>query len=166
MEFIKNLHENDFGELEGDVYFKYFDKIIQVEIEEGVQEPYVHKQIDYLNSISDSLISDICKFSFMFCKDEIKAYPDKKYPEGLTEINKVEDVLNYMSIEKIRIELCEEENENIKVLNLSGYCDWDEENGIQWIIKDDAVVYVGKWDDLSIWYSNMDSTITNYVLRG
>lgn len=166
MDLINNLHENEFGELEGEVYFNYFNKTIKVEIEEGVQESYVHKQIEYLNSIKDNIIFDICKFSFIFCKEEMKAYPDKNYPKGLISINKEEDIWNYMSVEKIRIELCEEEDEDINVLNLSGYCDWDEENGIQWIIKDGIVVYVGKWDDLSIWYSNMDSAITNYVLRG
>lgn len=36
-----------------------------------------------------------------------------------------------------------ESAKEICVLNLSGACDWDEENRIQWLIKEDEVVYAG-----------------------
>ena len=53
----------------------------------------------------------------------------------------------------------------MKVLNLSGCCAWDEENGIQWLVIDGKVIYVGTWDDLSLWNSDLNNPITNYVLR-
>ena len=52
------------------------------------------------------------------------------------------------------------------MLNLSGSCDWDEENGIQWLIKEDEVVYAGAYQDLSIWYSPYEKeTLFNFALR-
>ena len=40
-----------------------------------------------------------------------------------------------------------------------------KKNGIQWLVKDGKVIYVGTWDDLSLWNSDLNNPITNYVLR-
>ena len=66
----------------------------------------------------------------------MKYYPDVDYPEGMDKIENCMDILKYMSINSLFIEHCKPENENVKVLNLSGCCAWDEENGIQWLVKD------------------------------
>lgn len=165
MSQIKNLHKNRYGEMEAECFFQYFNKDILLEIESDVSVEYAEKQVEYLNSMEEDIISEICKYSLLFCKEFMRAYPDIDYPEGMGEIENDKDILRFMSIDRLYVEHCKPENENVKVLNLSGCCAWDEENGIQWLIKDGKVIYVGTWDDLSLWNSDLNNPITNYILR-
>ncbi len=165
MEYIKNLHENEFGELEGEVYFNYIGKYITIEIEEDVPQDYVDKQVKYLNSVDEDIILCLCENSLKFCMAEMKEYPNKGYSEGLFEVSQVKDILKFMDVMRLRVDMCEEEDADTNVLNLSGSCEWDKENGIQWLIKENEVIYVGRWDDLNIFYSDVSDPICNYVLR-
>ena len=72
-------------------------------------------------------------------------------------------ILKYMQFDELVVNL--PEDMSCYGINLVGSCDWDEENGIQWLIKDDTVVYTGPWADLNIWYSHYEELICNYVLE-
>lgn len=135
MKLIKDIRVNEFGEMEGKVYFNYFNKYIDLEYEEGLSDEYVEFISNYLNTISLEIIRDICKYSILYCYEMIEQYPDYRYPEGSKKLDSDMEVLNYIDILKLRIDSCD--NEKIPVLNLSGSCQWDRENGIQILIKDD-----------------------------
>lgn len=161
MELIKNIHEDEFGDMEGQVYFKFFDKYIDINFEKDVPMDYVMKNAKYLNSISEDVILKLCEYSFIYCKDFTKAYPDIQYDEGLIEISKPSKVLKYMEICSLKVDM--PQDETTCVLNLSGGCDWEDEDGMQWLIRDDEVIYVGSWDDLDPWMESLDKGWCNYV---
>lgn len=163
MELIKELSENEFEEMEGKVYFQYLKKDIYIKFDKDVPLDYVYKNITYLNSINDSLMLELCKYSIKFCKTIMSDYPDVNYNPGLYNLKDTFDILNYMDIIRLKVDMYEDES--ISVLNLSGSCEWDKENGIQWLIKEDRLVYVGTWDDLNIWYSDLTDDLTNYVCK-
>ena len=166
MEYIKNLKENEFNEMVGEVYCSILGKYIKIEIEEDVPQKYIEQQVQYLNSIDEKILMEICIYSTKFCKTEMKEYPEKEYVRGLYDTVSAKDIMNYMDIRKLRIDMYEDEDDKeIRALNLSGSCEWDKENGIQWLIKDDEITYVGRWDDLNIWYSDVSDPICNYVIR-
>lgn len=48
MSVIKNLKENEFGELEGEVYFNALNQNIVVRFDKEVPMDYVEKQVEYL----------------------------------------------------------------------------------------------------------------------
>ena len=162
MDLIKNLVENEFEEMEGEVYFNYLKKDISILFDKEVPMEYVVKNINYLNSLDESVILSLCEYSNRFCQRMMHNYPDVSYPTGLNQINNPIEILNFMEILRLKVDMYDDDS--ISVLNLSGSCDWDEDNGIQWLIKDDKVVYVGPWDDLNFWYANLDNEFTNYVI--
>ena len=94
-------------------------------------------------------------------------YPNKDYPPNMNQIDNPLEILDYISITDMQVEMYTSESaKEICVLNLSGSCDWDEENGIQWLIKEDEVVYAGAYNDVSIWHSFYEEdTLFNFALR-
>ena len=71
-----------------------------------------------------------------------------------------------MGITSLKVDLYKNEDvKKVRVLNLIGWCDWDEENGIEWLIKEDEVVYVGANDWVNIWYSPYEDNLFNYVSK-
>lgn len=166
MELIKEVFENEFGQMEGKVYFDYIKKYITLFFDKEVPMPYVIKTVNYLNNINENVVVDLCRYSKKICEIKMKNYPDAEYPDGLSEVKDPLEIFNYMQINHLKVDMyIDESDQNIPVLNLGGSCDWDEDNGIQWLIKEDKVVYVGVWDDLDIWYCDFDDYITNYVCR-
>jgi hypothetical protein len=167
MSEIKNLKENEFGEMEGEVYFNAINQNITVLFEKEVPMDYVEKQVEYLQAIDEKVIQKMCYYANLFKKEEMEDYPDKDYPEGMDKINNPLELLDYFAIMELHIEMYANESvKEVRVLNLSGSCDWDEENGIQWLIKEDEVVYAGAYDDLSVWHSSYErNTLFNYALR-
>lgn len=163
MNIINSLDINDFGEMEGKIYCKPLAKELFIEFPQEVEIEYVERMIKYLNELDNNVINKLCEYSIKYCKDIMYEYPYINYSFTLKDIKKVTDILDYISIERLRIDKCEENNENILALNLSGSCEWSEEGGIEWLIKDNIVTYVGRWDDLNIWHSPVEDEYGNYV---
>lgn len=167
MSGIKDLKENEFGQMEGEVYFNAINQNITVLFEKEVPMDYVGKQVEYLQALDEKVVQKMCYFADLFRKEEMENYPNKDYPEGMDKINNPLELLDYFAITYLNIEMYPNESvKEVRVLNLSGSCDWDEENGIQWLIKEDEVVYTGAYDDVSIWCSYYEkNTLFNYALR-
>ena len=161
MNLIKNLVENEFEQMEGDIYFNFLKKDISILYEKEVPMEYIIKSIEYLNSLDQNVMRSLCEYAKKFSRKMINNYPDVNYPIGLKNISEALEILNYMEILRLKVDMYKDDS--IRVLNLSGSCAWDEDNGIQWLIKEDKVIYVGPWDDLDIWYADLDNEFTNYV---
>lgn len=164
---IKNLGENEFGIMEGEVYFDAIGQNIIINFEKEVPINYVEKQVQYLRSLEQKVIERMCYYANLYCKEYMEDYPDVDYSKGLDQINNPLELLqnDYMVITSIRIDMYKDEN--IRVLNLSGGCDWNEENGIQWLIKEDEVIYTGPDNELNVWYSSSyKDSLFNYAERG
>jgi len=162
MELIKNLKENEFGEMDGEVYFEYLKKYIYLSYDKSIDFAYVERICKYLNEINESIMFRLCEYSTKYCNDMIKNYPDAEYNRGLYDLKQPIEILKFLDVKRLKIDEYDEEKSN--VLNLSGSCEWDKENGFQWLIKDDIILYVGAWDDLDIWISPLDDKWSNYVL--
>lgn len=167
MPVIKNLKENEFGEMEGEVYFNAINQNIVIRFDKEVPIDYVEKQAEYLQSLSKNVIYKMCYYADLFRKEEMKNYPNKDYPPNIDQIDNPLQILDYISITDLQVEMYADESaKEICVLNLSGSCDWDEENGIQWLIKEDEVVYAGAYNDLGIWDSPYEKDdLFNFALR-
>ncbi len=165
MELIRNLTENEFEEMVGEVYFKHIDKYIRLRFDKSIPMDYVHETAEKLNSLSEQTINDIYKYSVFFCRDMLDSYPDAGIDIDVESFDNDSDIMKYMEFEELVIDLPEEDMSRYGI-NLGGSCKWDTDNGIQWLIKEEKVVYVGGWDDLNIWYSPYEEDdICNYVVR-
>lgn len=167
MSVIKNLKENEFEEIEGEVYFNALNQNIIVRFDKEVPMGYVEKQVEYLQSLNKKVIYQMCYYADLFRREEMENYPNKDYPPNMNQIDNPLEILDYISITDMQVDMyTSESTKEICVLNLSGSCDWDEENGIQWLIKEDEVVYAGAYNDVSIWHDSYEEdTLFNFALR-
>lgn len=159
MELIKDIKENEYEEMVGKVYFNYVEDYIDLRFEKNIPMEYVYQTAEKLNSIQETLIDEICRYSIVFCKDVLERR--SKMKEEVNNLNDPKGIFKYMQFDELVVNL--PEDMSCYGINLVGSCDWDEENGIQWLIKEDAVVYAGPWADLNIWYSPYEEFLCNYV---
>ena len=166
MTYIGNLKENESGEMQGEVYFNAIKQNIIVIFNKKVPIDYVNRQIEYLSSLDNKMIQKMCYYANLYRKDIMEECPDQDYPEGLEQIKDPLELWQYMGITSLKVDLYKHESEKeVRVLNLMGWCDWDEENGIEWLIKEDEVVYAGANDWVNIWYSPYEDNLFNYALQ-
>ena len=163
MELIKNIFENEFEEMEGEVYFGYIGKYIHLRFGKDVPEEYVHKVAERLNEFTEEIMCKICNYSIRYCLDKLESYEDIETDIDVDEFNDCFSILEYMEIEGLVVN----KPDDLKDIgiNLEGSCDWDEEQGIQWLIKEDDVVYVGPWSMLNIWHSPYENSLFNYAKK-
>ena len=116
---------------------------------------YVRKTADKLNELDDMLISKLCKCSLEFYKDMVESYPDIVEDISVDEdkILAPTDIMKYIEFGTLVVNLPEDLSD--VGINLEGGCDWDED-GIQWIVKDNDILYVGPWCFQNMWRADYD----------
>jgi hypothetical protein len=123
---IHDIKREKYG-LAAGVEFSLFSKDIQLVIEEGTDKDYAQQCADYLNSLPDGLIDDLCRASARYCDDHL---------DRIGEPRKVfaspRDILKNIYPSGQR-----------PVIHMELNCDWEEEHGMEWVVHDDKVLYVG-----------------------
>ncbi|KAG4105967.1 hypothetical protein H8356DRAFT_1630259 [Neocallimastix lanati (nom. inval.)] len=147
---IRDIKEQDEFFTEGKVYCPMFGKDIMVVFENEVEIKYVEKCANHLAHISDDMVDKIC--------DRISAYHQfmlsQWNDEYVKEINELippnvtgRDILNYIIEPKLVVY---QPKDGIGY-TIEGQCDWEPEHGIEIIIKDDKLLYVGSSSCLGSW---------------
>lgn len=139
---IKNLKTNEYFEVEGEAYLELFDQNITVYIEQESDIEYAELCITYLNTLSDGLIDDICNASIRYCNEFLD-----DIGEDIIEFNKPTDVLPYITPNTICIP--KPKNKTEPVIDLELNCEWEEEHGMEWIIRNGVVMYVGPYNGIT-----------------
>lgn len=161
---IKDVREDEFGGMVGTAWFPYFGKEIEVRYDQEVPLEYVEKSILYLSSVDDRLMLEISKYALFFLQDLLEnTSVGELLSEELLHIEHPLEVLKYMDFSFLTIDM--PQDVNIPTLNLGGGCDWAESEGLQCLIRNDEVIYLGMWNDWSVWYdSYSDDYLGNYTL--
>ena len=139
---IKNLKTNEYFELEGEAYLELFDQNITVYIEQESDIEYAELCITYLNTLSDGLIDEICNASIRYCNEFLD-----DIGEDVIEFTKPTDVLPYITPNTICIP--KPKNKTEPVIDLELNCEWEEEHGMEWIIRNGVVMYVGPYNGIN-----------------
>ena len=146
--------------MEGKIYFTLFDKFIGLEVDKDIPIEYVEKCVQNLNSLNKDIISDICKYSVAFCMDTMEDYDEVNYSNALSKLTCDNDILKF--IQPISLTVDVPKHMEISTINLYCKCAWDADNDMQILINNDKVVYVGVYDGLNTWQSNL-AEWGNYV---
>lgn len=165
---LRNTYKNEFNEIEGITFFPYFDKEITVVCRKGVTPEYAEKCLKYLEEVDDALILQICKYAEFFLKDTLENTSVGELEDGEAfPYDNPLDLLRYFSFNTLYIDEPPEsiaESSEMNVLNLSGSCDWREDDGIQCLVKDGEVLYLGGFEVLNVWCDYSENYYGNYVL--
>jgi len=165
---LKNSYKNEFGEIEGTAFFPYFNKEITVICRKGVSFEYAKKCLKYLAEVDEELILQICKYAEFYLKDTLESTSigELYYDEGEPfPHDDLPAMLQYFGFETLYIdEPPASEETSGRVLNLYGGCDWEEDEGIQCLVKDGEVIFLGGFNAWSVWRDYSRDYIGNYVL--
>ena len=72
MSGIKNLRENEFEEMEGEVYFNGIGQNIVIRFDKEVPMDYVEKQVEHLQSLNKKVIYNMCYYANLFTVKVLK----------------------------------------------------------------------------------------------
>ncbi|MEC7119573.1 MAG: hypothetical protein VXW65_06695 [Pseudomonadota bacterium] len=134
MTFIKNLQTSEHG-LSGEVFFGLFEKDVTLLVE-GHDLSYAQACAINLNEMSDVLVQDLCEASIRYRAACLEA-------NGVpaVQLETVQDILKSID-PRILIVPCIEGLSD-PVIHLELNCAWEEEHGMEWMIRDRKVLYVG-----------------------
>ncbi|VEP15013.1 conserved hypothetical protein [Hyella patelloides LEGE 07179] len=143
IKLIKNLHNASNGQ-EGEVYCTLFERYINLYNLEDASETYVLKCAKYLNNFDDMIINHLCEASIRYCNDCLETVG-----EDLKYFDDPRAVLALINPSSLFIPNPEGRNEPAIDLELN--CEWEEEHGMEWVIRGDKVLYVGAYHGENPW---------------
>lgn len=157
--------QDAFGRICGFAPFPYFQRNIEVTCGEDVTPEYVQKSLQWLAQVDGVLMREICQCACYYLQDTLEATSIGELLDAdIQHIQDPMEILRYMEFGALCID--EPEDPDLPVLNLSGGCDWQEDEGLQCLIREGRVVYLGSWNDLDIWRSpclGEEDYLFNYV---
>lgn len=163
---LRDALEDEFGNIVGKALFPYFQKEIELVCAPGVSPEYVRKSLEWLGQLDGKRMEEICRYASYYLQDELEnTGVGELLDEGVQHLKGPLDILQYMDFCTLDIEA--PKDPALPVLNLGGWCAWREDEGLQCLLRDWKVVYLGAWDNCSVWqsyYLDDDQYLSNYVL--
>lgn len=140
---IENLIKDEHG-MYGNMHCKWLEQQLEVMIAEDVSIEYASLCADSLNSINDNLINDICRAAIAYAEEFCEMVGQEP-----PKVNAIRDILQYIEFGTLQID--EPEDESIPVVHLGGGCDWEPEHGIEMIIRNGELIYLGAYNGEWAW---------------
>jgi len=153
MELIRSIEEGEYG-IEGEVFFGEFNKFITLFVEDD-NITFAEKCAVYLNQISPEIISRLCEASIRYCNDFLECIG-----EPIRLFEKPQDVLKLIYPSVLIVPYPEH---NDPVIHLELNCEWEQEHGMEWIIRNNSVLYVGAFNGEDPWSDFSENCEWNYA---
>ena len=127
------INDND---TEGKVHFNLFNKEIDFVVEDNDSIEYAKKCVKYLNKIEKEIVIKLCNASIRYYN-----YVLKQLGNTVKFFESPMDVLTQIDPVLLIIPALEDNSDPIIHLELN--CDWEAEHGMEWIIREGNILYVG-----------------------
>ena len=162
---IKDLQVKALGKVDtyiaGKVYCKLWDTEIDVDINDDVPIEYAERCAESMNSLSDELIDAICRAAKRYCLDFLDAIggADENDIDLTVPVNENTPPLEMLKCFEVGSLIVDVPEDSARVgYQLSGNCDWEEEHGIEIVILDDKLVYLGEFTGESPWTDHSEES--------
>lgn len=132
---IEDLEQEDSGR-SGVVYCQWLETELEVWIEEDVTVEYANFCAKALSSMNDQLIDDLCKAAIVYAEDFCELVGQEP-----PKVETVRDILRFIDFYNMLVD--EPEDSTIPVVHLTGNCEWEPEHGVEVVIRDGKLMYVG-----------------------
>lgn len=142
---LKFIQYGDTSYHEGTFFSTLFDSDMTISIDKGVPLEYAEKCIDNFNSLPSCVLNDLYDKCIEYYEDTLFNIDDDcdlDFDMPQSESIHGRDILKYISVGTLEIEK-PQGNSIAYILELN--CVWEEEHGCEWVIKDNQVLYVGKF---------------------
>jgi hypothetical protein len=155
MELVRNIKTGSYG-LEGEIFFILFDKYIEFLANDPSNLNYVETCANYLNSLSPAVIDSLCQASIRYCNDFLSMIGEEEKVFGNPR-----EVLSLINPSILSVPVQPESNEAVVHLELN--CEWEEEHGMEWLVRGDKVLYVGAFNGEDVWGNFTDKESRGYA---
>lgn len=142
--------------LQGEFYFSLFNQNIKFCADNKATIEYVQACVEYLNTLDDRVIDALCLACIRY-RDDFCEMIGKE----ILALSNPRDVLSQVTPKSLIIPTPEIGDKPVAHLELD--CDWEEEHGMEWIIRDDLVLYVGSYNNQNPWWDYSDKDSWNYA---
>ena len=140
---LNTLQEVD-GELKGSIYFAKFDKTVSLHFYPDLREQS-ERYIETFLNWGEDLFKKLQNSSYKYCQDFQDAIGEVN-----VEINSSAEIWNHCDPVRIYFESYIQDPSST-FIDIELNCDWEEEHGMQWLIKNaDKPIFVGAYDGISI----------------
>lgn len=153
----------------GEVDFPLFGTEIEISIDSDYQGSnaipleYIDKCAEHLINLPENVINILCESSIRYCEDmrENIDFGSMGFPVPENIVGR--KILQYIHPKSL---IMEPQEYNSVVLHLELDCDWEPEHGMEWIIRDNEVLYVSSFNWEHPWeekeyFKNMEG---NYAI--
>lgn len=131
---------------DGLMIYPYFNKEIGVIADPETSDEYIEKCAHTLATLNDDVVEKLCEFTIRYCESMRIYFADEKI--DIPEMIKGREILKYISPNQLLIDKPEGEEIAFRV-ELS--CDWEDEHGLEWSIRNGEVLYVGAYCEENPW---------------
>lgn len=159
-ELVRNIRQEHLGQ-EGEVYFALFDKYISLFNWQGADEAYVLKCAQYLNDLDEQIITHLCEASIRYCHDFLDAIGQE--PKHFNDPRDVLALIRPSSLSIPKPHVLKPQGEDVPVIHMELNCAWEEEHGMEWVIRDGKVLYVGAYNGENPWSDFQPKESWNYA---
>ena len=156
MELLRNIYESSVSGPQGEGWSELFGKYIQFGVEEEATLEYVKACAEYLNALPEATIKDLCEASIRYCNGFLA-----DIGEPLKSFDNYKSVLSLIYPSTLIIPEPEYGDEPVIWMELN--CEWEQEHGMQWVVRNNEVLYVGGFNGTDPWAEISKSTPWNYA---
>ena len=143
---IRKLEKSRDYAWEGEADFPLFGEVVRVFIYDENDLEYAQKCVEELHRLPLPVIEKLCEFSIAYCEDFREYFEDEDIPipEGIQS----REILKYIQPSSLIIKSPSDER---IAIHLELDCDWEPEHGMEWIVLDGEVLYVGSFHGENPW---------------
>lgn len=131
---LKLYEDEEYSEIRGIGRWDLFNTNLQIKTAKGVSDKYIESCIGQLNCLSNDVIDDLCNELIDCCGEEL--------PEVKADKRKI---LNYLHPQTLIINT---PHKNEPAFIVGCECDFEQEHGIAFSMRNDVILYVGYYSDV------------------
>lgn len=154
-EIIKDVTTEGYWPLQGQVFSTLFERYINFSVEDAAPVEYVIICAQYLNSLDEEMIESLCQACIRYCNDFRSMVGEEPI-----DFSSYRDVLKLIYPSTLIVP-----NQKFPepVARLELNCEWEEEHGMEWIIRGREILYVGGFNGQNPWNSYVPKESWNYA---
>lgn len=141
---LRNVSSEGFWPLQGEAFLALFDGYVPFVVEDAAGLEYVERCVMYFNNLDAVVIESLCQASIRYCNDVLALTG-----QNLRHCGSSSEVLRLISPSTLIVPNQEVPGEAVAHLELNH--DWEVEHGMEWIVRDNRVLYVGAFNDSDPW---------------
>lgn len=133
---LRNISYEGEWPVQGEAFIELFGDYVEFSVEDQADLAYVERCVAYFNGLDAAIVDELCRASIRYCHAFLDAIG-----EEAPQFASPRDVLRLVLPGELIIP--DERIPERPVVHMELDCEWELEHGMEWLIREDEVWYVG-----------------------